>query len=153
MVRKNKDIAGIKINDREHCVSQYADGTLFILDGSESSLQATVQVLNQFSLISGLRINFDKSEIVWIGSKKGSGARYMPHCEFKWNPPTFTVLGIVFSSENLCNMGHLNYLNKLTEIRIIIAKWMKRILTATGKIAVIKFPFHLQIELFAANIA
>ena len=39
MVRENKDIKGIFINGKENKLSQYADDTQLILDGSEKSLK------------------------------------------------------------------------------------------------------------------
>ena len=38
MVRKNKNIKGVKIYNREYKISQYADDTQLFLGGSENSL-------------------------------------------------------------------------------------------------------------------
>ena len=38
MVRKNKEIKGISINGNEYKLSEYADNTQCILDGTEKSL-------------------------------------------------------------------------------------------------------------------
>ena len=70
MIRKNKNIKGIIINNREHKLSQYADDTVFMLDGKEKSLKETLNVLFEFSRFSGLNVNFDKTHAVWIGAKK-----------------------------------------------------------------------------------
>ena len=45
MIRNNMNISGIIINDKEHKLSQYADDTLFLLDGTSKSLNATLNVL------------------------------------------------------------------------------------------------------------
>ena len=45
MIRNNINISGIIINDKEHKLSQYADDTLFLLDGTSKSLNATLDVL------------------------------------------------------------------------------------------------------------
>ena len=65
-VRNNKAIKGIHINQSEHKISQYVDDTSVFLDGSEKSLNE----LEDFANISGLKINFEKTQLVWIGSKK-----------------------------------------------------------------------------------
>ena len=49
---------------------QYADDTSAMLDGTERSLNQTLEELSRFSKISGLDINFDKTQLVWIGSEK-----------------------------------------------------------------------------------
>ena len=56
----------------EYKVLQYADDTTIILDGTESSLRATLKLLDVFYDISGLKINIDKTSAIWIGLKKGS---------------------------------------------------------------------------------
>ena len=45
MIRNNINISGIIIDDKEHKLSQYADNTLFLLDGTSKSLNATLDVL------------------------------------------------------------------------------------------------------------
>ena len=69
-IRNNKNIKGIKLNKVEFRISQYADDTSIILDGTERSLNQTLIELERFSRISGLNVNFDKTQLVWIGSKK-----------------------------------------------------------------------------------
>lgn len=51
-------------------ISILADDTSFILDGSEQSLQSSLKILLDFAKISGLRINYNKTQVVWKGCKK-----------------------------------------------------------------------------------
>ena len=46
----------------DHKLSQYADDTSLILDGSEKSLNAALDELDWFAKISGLNINFSKTQ-------------------------------------------------------------------------------------------
>ena len=69
---EKKNIKGNKIDLKEFKISQFADDTTVILDGSDDSLTHTLQEVEKFSKISGLKINYDKTQIVWIGSKKHS---------------------------------------------------------------------------------
>ena len=68
------NIKGIVINDKEHKLSQYADDTLFLLDGTSQSLNATLNVLYEYAQFSGLKVNFEKTHAVWIGVNKYSTA-------------------------------------------------------------------------------
>ena len=74
MIRNNMNIKGIVINDKEHKLSQYADDTLFLLDGTSKSLNATLDVLYEYAQFSGLKVNFEKTHAVWIGVNKYSTA-------------------------------------------------------------------------------
>ena len=60
-IRKNKNIKAISINNKEYRISQYADDTDFILDGSSISFEETIDTLNIFAELSGLNINYDSS--------------------------------------------------------------------------------------------
>ena len=51
-IRQNKNIKGIKINEQEVKISQYADDTTLILDRSPASLTTSLQMLDFFSEIS-----------------------------------------------------------------------------------------------------
>lgn len=55
MVRQNSDIKGLTINGTEYKLSQYADDTQLILDGTEKSLKAALYSLKQFYVMSGLK--------------------------------------------------------------------------------------------------
>ena len=58
--------------DVEFLISQFADDTSLILYGTSKPLNASLQDLDFFSKISGPMINYSKTRIMWIGSKKYS---------------------------------------------------------------------------------
>ena len=72
MLRKDKDIKGIIINNKEYKLSQYADDTQIFLDGTEISLRKTLEKLHTFYLMSGLKLNIDKTKAIWIGAASKS---------------------------------------------------------------------------------
>jgi len=43
-----------------------------ILDGSELSFSRTLNLLDKFTSISGLKVNYEKTEALWIGSCKNA---------------------------------------------------------------------------------
>ena len=57
-IRRNEKIKGIKINNSDCILTQYADDTTVILDGSEESLNETLYEIEQYAKISGLKVNF-----------------------------------------------------------------------------------------------
>ena len=137
LVREEESIRGITIKDKMYTLSQYADDTTFLLDGSKQSLVNTLNLLTYFSKISGLKINMEKTKVIWIGSKKGSSIRYCEQYNLVWNPETFVILGVEFSV-NLKAIIKLNYSQKIVEIKKLLQQWSKRLLTPIGKITVIK---------------
>ena len=48
MILKSIEVKGIKINNEEFKLSQYADGTQMFLDGSEASLKSALNILQFF---------------------------------------------------------------------------------------------------------
>ena len=51
-------------------MSQFADDTTVCLDGGEESLTECIKTLEAFTFITGLKMNNEKSQFVWIGSNK-----------------------------------------------------------------------------------
>ena len=60
MIKKDINIKGIIINNKEFTLSQCADDTQIFLDGSEMSLRKTLEKLNSFYIMSGLKLNIEK---------------------------------------------------------------------------------------------
>lgn len=136
LIRNDKNIKGIEVGSKTFLVSQYADDTSLILDGSKASLVNTLKVLKFYASISGLVVNVEKTKVVWIGSKKNSLDKLCPEDNLDW-VREFTVLGIKFSV-TLQDMILLNYSDKIVQIKNLLLQWSKRNLTPIGKIAVIK---------------
>lgn len=138
LIRNNRDIRGIVIDGIEYKISQYADDTSLIFHGLPESMDGILSVLYYFAHLSGLKINYTKTKMVWIGSKKCSRDVFH-HTRWKlnWNNPTFDLLGNKFSV-TLYEMSSLNYEPKLSEIKNISNQWKLRKPTPIGKISVIK---------------
>ena len=70
LIEKNQNIKGLKVGEFVLRITQFADDATILLDGSSSSLQATMNVLEIFGSFSGLKVNSEKTKLIWIGSKK-----------------------------------------------------------------------------------
>ena len=82
-------------------------------------------------------ININKTVVVWIASRRNSQVKFMPELGLNWNPATFKVLGVMFSTD-LLEIVPINFENKLNEMRNVLNAWSRRNLTPFGKITVIK---------------
>ena len=136
-IKQNEKIKGIKINNNDFILTQYADDTTVILDGSEESLNETLHELENYAKISGLKVNFSKTHVVWIGSKKYSTESIKTKWKLNWGVNRFKLLGITFDTD-LDKMLTLNFSDKLSNIKTKINYWKRRNLTPLGKITVIK---------------
>ena len=111
----------------------------FILDGSPSSLNETLEELSFFASISGLNVNFDKTQVVWIGAKKYSTDSIETKWKLSWGKEQFKLLGITFDvTGNLDKTPGINYSEKILNIKNLIQLWKRRYLTPLGRITVIK---------------
>ena len=97
IIRNNKDIKGIQINNKEFKLSQYADDTQLLLDCSEISLKEALGTLKQYYIMSGLKINVDKTRALWIGSLSNSEETLCNEYPLDWSQKPLKALGVVFS--------------------------------------------------------
>lgn len=82
-IKNNENITGIKVNNTQYLISQYADDTSIILNGSEKSLRATMKEIDDYYKLSGLKINQENFQIVCIGSKKYSEEKNCSEMNFQ----------------------------------------------------------------------
>ena len=123
MIRQNKHIKGIFIGETEYKISQYADDTEITLEGDckkkkKKRLEGTVKTITTFGKASGLFLNAGKTSAIWLGNKRNSLVKYIPHLRMEWNPPKFKILGIWFSND-LKECEVLNFSDTFSEIRAL----------------------------------
>ena len=136
-IRNNKNIKGINVDNYPILISQYADDTSLILDGSKLSLKEAMTELKEFYKISGLKMNSEKTQIIWIGNKKHSDEIFYPEWNLKWGNTKFILLGIDFHVD-LHLIPKINFDKKLVKLKSLIQSWKRRILTPIGRVQVIK---------------
>lgn len=132
----NQACTGITIMNKQFKLGQYADDTFLLLDGREDSLRQVIYILNQFHVASGLKINIEKTQAVWLGSMKHSQHRLCPDLEIQW-VQQFKLLGITFSSD-IKEIAGLNYISALGIFEGLLNKHKDRKLTLLGKVTIIK---------------
>ena len=88
------------VKDTEIKLSQYADDTTLILDGSAKSLSEALRVLENFENVSGLRLNTysKKTEALWIGSSADKSEKLHSEKDFNWQNTKVKVLGVWLST-------------------------------------------------------
>ena len=130
-VRSSEKIKGICISGQEVKISQYADdATVFVRD--EESVKELMDVLKNFSEVSGLELNVNKSKLMWIGSTRHNmtGLFGMPAVR------RLKILGVYFSALDSCQKE--NYEPILKSMKATMNMWMQRSLSIKGRITVSK---------------
>ena len=84
LLSNDQDVQGIVVGDTEFRLSQFADDTVLFLNGTERSMYGAFNVLDYFANISGLRVNVDKTNAVWIGSMKGTDDKLCEDIKVNW---------------------------------------------------------------------
>ncbi len=116
-------------------ISQYADDTIITLLNSENNLKTTIDIFELYAKYSGLKkINYDKTEIMPIGSIKYHFEILLPESGMKWTAAPIISLGV-----KLCHRTEdlikLNYSKAFRTNNIKI--WSKRYLTLYGMVVVL----------------
>lgn len=136
-VTNNKDIKGIHLAGNELKDLLFADDASFILDGSKKSFETLIDIMDNFSNISGLKLNAKKCQILRIGSLKTTNTIHLKHRKFHWTSTEANSLGMVFKT-NKDNIFAANLEPKIKEFETCLKQWQHRKLTLMGKIVVVK---------------
>ncbi len=137
-IRQNENIKGIKIGDFEHKLSQYADDTTLSVLYDADTLNTVLNIFDHFEQLSGLKVNYNKTEVLRIGSIRDSNARFYTTKPLKWSDTgSLTLLGVTISVDRNVLID-INYVQLIEKIKDKINLWSRRKLTIFGRILIIK---------------
>ncbi|MCG7875526.1 MAG: reverse transcriptase domain-containing protein [Candidatus Thiodiazotropha endolucinida] len=137
IVTSTNDIKGIHITGHEFKKSLFADDASFILDGSIKSFETLINILDNFSYISGLKLNSKKCQVLRIGTNIKNDVVYLKNRKFQWSSTKASSLGMTFTA-NSENIFKLNLDKKINDFDNCLKQWQHRKLTLMGKITVVK---------------
>ena len=136
-IRTNKKIKGIKVKDDVSLIYQFADDTNLTLEFDLETLLEVEKTFSKFQRVSGLKVNYDKTEILRIGSLRHSDAKLITATEMCWTNDPVLVLGVIIST-NVNELLHLNFDPLISKIENQIKIWNMRELSLFGKSLIIK---------------
>ena len=126
--RSSHLIRGIRVSNKEIKSSQYADDTtVFCRD--RHSLKELLDLPDLFQNCSGLKINYSKSEALWLG--KDANCADTPF-GLKWPQDPISALGTCFSYDRI-RCERENFSNKVNQIKKLFNLWSQRDLSLYGK--------------------
>lgn len=118
-------------------LGMFADDLWSVIHGTQETLRHFLTQLNSFQ-ISGLSLNYNKTQIMRIGSLRNANAAFYTQKPLHWvdpaSPDGIKVLGIKLGNSDALKSNFDNLTDKIDQI---IAIWKRRALSIPGKIAVI----------------
>ena len=132
-IRHDDTIDGIDVLGRTVKLAQYADDMNTFVS-SEASAKRFFIVLEQFSRISGLEVNREKTQGMWLGNLRHSKKEILG---IAWPTDPIKGLGVYFSYDH-DQREQQNFKGKLKELEDILNIWKCRNLSLTGKTLIIK---------------
>ena len=129
-IRACKEIEGFLLpgaGGLQFKISQYADDATSILK-SEKSLLHMLDVVRNFELGSGAKLNTSKSEAMWLGRWRGRGDSPFG---LKW-VSKIRILGVFFSN-GLVSVDDDNWRIKLNKLSSTLGLWKQRDLSFIGR--------------------
>ena len=136
-IQQEDDIEGIEVADTQKKLGQYTDDLWIAMKHKSKCFKTLFRILKNFGIFSGLKVNYDKTEVLRIGSLKYSDAQYTSGLPLVWSDPCpIKILGIQwFADENLTMES--NFKETLTKAQNILSVWSKRSLSLIGKILIV----------------
>ena len=138
-LRNSEDIKGIcicPVDKKLNKIIQYADDlSLFVKN--ETELESALKIIENFTLISGLELNRQKSIVLPIGGYQHNEDTSL---DVKWLKPNecIKVLGIYFSGIKEASRIDLNWKPKIEKMMQIVNRWNKREISLYGRIILCK---------------
>ncbi len=130
-IRKSE--VSIKIHEHNHSISLYADDIILYLDHFDVSVSSIIKEFDNFSSLSGYKINWSKSALMPISNVKVNSSipSFIPIKE------SFIYLGITIY-KNIHKIARDNFNNILVKVKNDIQRWKNLKVSLQGRISTVK---------------
>ena len=112
----------------------FADDLLMYLTNFEKSIPPLFKIISEYSLVSGYKINMDKTEVMAVG--KHTNITQESQQSFKWTN-SIKYLGCVIS-HNKQKIYKDHFIPLLSNMKSDLNKWMNLSINFTGRINLFK---------------
>ena len=134
-IRQNPNINGLSLTGKSKKHGQYADDLWAAIQADDNSYKELLKTFDDFANISGLNVNYDKSQVIRIGALQGGDFKIESDKQLKWTEST-KILGIHIHPDKE-KMMQLNYNELLCKIQRVLNAWTSRSCTLIGKITIV----------------
>lgn len=144
-LQQNVQILGITVADREIKSGLCADDIWNVTKFDQGSFQELLFEYSEFEDFTGLAVNYDKTEIMRVGSLHRSNAMFYSTLPLKWSDGPIKILGLWIHPQ--CEQTvSLNYDHMLDKMNSLLQVWSTRMLTPIGKIQIVNSVMNAQIS-------
>ena len=127
LIKDHSGIHGIRWESLEYLIAQFADDTQLFLD-SKKSLEQVIRALNTIETNIGLRVNYDKTNVVRLGD----ASKCIENKPLIWDPGGMMVLGI-----DVLNDANVQYKKIISKAKQVLEPWRKRKLSIMGRVLIV----------------
>ena len=135
-IRKNTQ-DGLEVNlknEKKYIqLTQLADDTTVFLK-NEQAVKNCLQVIKEFGKVTGLKLNIEKTEGLWLGKGKNRGDNF---ANINWKKDAIKALGVFFGY-NKQDIEDKNWKGKVETVKKILNKWKYRDISMQGRILIVK---------------
>lgn len=114
---------------------QYADDTMFIIDGQRDNAEAIKRLLNNFQLVSGLSVNYEKSWVYGVNLGREELEELADGLGCRIGTMPIPYLGLKVGGRQLGTDGWGDVVEK---VKARLRKWDVKSLSMGGRITIIK---------------
>ena len=136
-IRNNHNIKGLDIKTKNIIntikILLYADDITLVLKNRED-VKIVLDLLSVFKDLSGLEINIQKTEVMYLGSLRNN----LENNEGITLKNQLKILGVHFRADRSASHIEENWTERINKMKRMISNWEKRNLGLIGKICVIK---------------
>jgi len=134
--RKHDKIRGMvpHLVDEGMAILQYVDDTILFFEDDLEQAKNLKIILCVFEELSGLKINFHKSELFCMGEAKNRASEYMALFGCKEGTIPFKYLGIPMSNSRITNK---DWSQMETRFQKKLSSWKGKLLTVGGRLVLI----------------
>ena len=133
-IRQSKNVSGIHVYQHEFKISLFADDDTSLLCKDLLTVENAIIIINEFGVISGLRLNHSKTKALWLGPWRNSNATPF---SFKWSKEPERALGIYISYDLEGNYKK-NFTSKIDRLYNKLGFWRSRNLTLLDRSLIFK---------------
>ena len=135
LIAENSNIRGIRMNNLEYLLTQFANDTGAFLQYDPLTLEGFCEVLGTMEEQIGLKVSYDKTSLYRVGSLAGSQAKCYTTREMKWTNEDIQILGLILPCDGLSS--DVNYQKILDKVDRVLMPWAARSTTLMGKVLIV----------------